>query len=1101
MDGWDVRSATDCATPAGPPRVGMLAIVRKRRAIISEVREFDGDRGRMHLVRLDYKDDWRPPFEEVIWELEPARLLLSPGELPRASDAPMPGEDFDALLRAARWSAIMPYLDPDTAGPLERLPVCSPFHGAVEIDDYQLVPLLKAMRMPRVNLFLADDVGLGKTVEAGLILSELLIRRRVNRVVILTPASLCIQWRDEMWSKFSLPFDIIDRNTTVALRRSFGIDANPWRCFSRIIASYHYLRQPDVLEQFLTACKVPEGSPRLPWDLLIVDEVHNLMPSPFGEDSQLCRMLRLVAPQFEHRLFLTATPHNGHTRSFTGLLEMLDPVRFSRTDQLRPPERERVRQVVIRRLKREINARTTPPRFCNRLPPRAIVLSFSPQEQQLMRAFEALRGGVRALIAGQARSRRLAGRFALEVLGKRMLSGAVTFLESWRRCKMGLAEEEPADDKDVLAARQAVEEETADDREAEQRGATAATVIGAWLKPMAEKIEEEIALLDGAARTLGIDLASDVVAQDPLSDARFDALCALVERLVRTGDSWRDDERLVVFTEYKTTLDYLLRRLRQRYAGHEERFLCLYGGMEDEEREIIKEAFNDPASAVRVLLATDAAAEGLNLQSTARYLLHFDCPWNPARLEQRNGRLDRHGQARDVQVFHFHSEEDADLKFLAYLIHKVDQIREDLGATGELFDEATHRRLIQGEDVEEVKLALERQIEQVKQAASIDADATVHADPATGQSDLHEKLDALAAELDFDPLAGQQTLEAALALGAGRPQLTPADQRHRFALLNPNLPGWKDVIDQTIRKQTIGGTLGPTPKLSFSVEPFLEHFGMRRVFRPRADVLMLHLGHPLVQRALSCLARRRFPGPGAVSRWTVRLDDQVPPDAEALILLHVEELAVNQLRETFHHWVRTVRIPVVQGRLGPRLPHLPARALGTGRPCTDPAMIDSARRLLDDLEPELRKLVEQLRSELTERLRAQLQADGQAARAQEERRYQSRLGEVSTLIAENTIGRLEREIAELKRRRSQSTLFADDSYYDQLDRKIEAKQEELQRRQRHYEEVRQQLAQERERIMKFVLPRRYALAGQAQVFPVAVEVRFPISPGEATDDR
>lgn len=1087
--------AVDQAGASRPPRVGMLAIVRRRRGIISEVREFDGDRGRVHLVRLDYKDDSRPPFEEVIWELEPSRLLLEPSELPRPSDPPMPGEDFDALVRAARWTAITPYVDPDAAGPVERLPVSSPFHGAVEIDDYQLVPLLKALRMPRVNLFLADDVGLGKTVEAGLILSELLIRRRVNRVIILTPASLCIQWRDEMWSKFSLSFDVINRDTTLLLKRSCGIDANPWRCCPRIIASYHYLRQHDVLEQFLSACKTPEGSPHLPWDLLIVDEVHNLMPSSFGEDSQMCRMLRLIAPQFEHRLFLTATPHNGHTRSFTGLLELLDPVRFSRTDELRPAERERVRQVVIRRLKREINACTTPPPFCNRMPPQAIVLTFSPEEQQLIEAFEALRAKVRTLIAGQARRRRLAGRFAIEVLGKRMLSGPVPVLESWRRCKIGLAEKESADDNAVLAAGRAVQEETADDRESEQRGATAATVIGAWLKPMAMEIQEEIAQVDSAAQALGIDLRSDVVPQDPRSDARFDALCALIERLVRTGNSWRDDERLVVFTEYKTTLDYLLRRLRQKYAGQEERLLCLFGGMEDEQRETIKEAFNDPSKSVRVLLATDAAAEGLNLQRTARYLLHFDCPWNPARLEQRNGRLDRHGQARDVHVFHFASEQDADLKFMAYLITKVDQIREDLGATGELFDEATHRRLILGEDVATVQRSLESQIEQVKDNARISADTTVQEDPASGAAGLGDKLDALAAELDFDPEAGRVMLEAALAVDSGRPQLTQTDNRHRFALLNPNLPGWKDVIDETIRRQTVRGVPGPVPRLSFSAESFLEQAGPRRVFRPPSDTLMLHLGHPFVRRAISCLTRRRFPGPAAVSRWTVRYDDQVPSDADALILLHVEELAVNELRETFHHWVRTIRIPVVNGRLGNPLPHVPAQALRTGRPCTAPAAVEAARRLLDDLEFDLRQMVNDLRADLTKRLRAQLEADGQAARAEEDRRYQSRQGEVSALIADSTIGKLEREISQLKRQRSQGILFADGSYYDELDRSIEAKQEELERRRRHYEEIREQLARERERILRFVLPRRYALQGEAQVFPVAVEVRLPTSAG------
>ena len=399
------------------PRAGMLATVRNRRGVVAAVEPFDGETGRLHLVHLEYKDDHAPSEEHILWEIEPSRHLDEPNALPNPahSGGAMSAADFDALVRAARWTALSPYLDPAGGeGPPPRESVASPFHGGVCVESYQLVPLLKALRMPRVSLLIADDVGLGKTVEAGLILTELLLRRRIQRVLVLTPASLRRQWQEELWEKFSLRFEVVDRRGTERLRRRLGMDANPWRSFSRIVASYHYLRQPDVLEQFISACRTPEGSPHLPWDLLIVDECHNLMPSPFGEDSELCRMLRLVAPQFEHRLFLSATPHNGHTRSFTGLLEMLDPVRFTRTSEMTAAMRGRVEDVVVRRLKREINARSLKPerakgthsrgrddgpRFCTRHPPAALLLKADPRELALSTAFDAFRAAVRKLVS------------------------------------------------------------------------------------------------------------------------------------------------------------------------------------------------------------------------------------------------------------------------------------------------------------------------------------------------------------------------------------------------------------------------------------------------------------------------------------------------------------------------------------------------------------------------------------------------------------------------------------------------------------------------------------------------------------------------------
>ncbi len=1115
------------------PRVGMLARVRNRRGIVAGVAPYDGEAGRLHLVQVEYKDHDSPHSERLIWELEPGRKLLEPSQLPKVNEAPpMPAEDFDALLRAARWTALMPYLDPDGAGPLDRQPVSSPLHSGIRVEDYQLVPLLRALQMPRVNLLIADDVGLGKTVEAGLILKELLLRRRIRRVLVLVPAALRLQWRDELETKFALPFEVVDRERTERLRRELGIDANPWRSFSRIVASYHYLRQPDIQEQFLAASQTHDGSPRLAWDLLIVDECHNLMPSPFGDDSELCQMLRQIAPCFEHRLFLSATPHNGHTRSFTGLLEILDPVRVSQTDELTDRARDRVGHLVIRRLKRDLNRASAAPRFCTRKPPKPVLLHRSRREQALSDAFHAFRKAVHgAIAAGQARER--AGTFAIEILGKRLLSCPTAFADSWRRARDGYARAEQAEraatDADVTAAQRSVERETSDDRETEERTGTAAGVVGAWLLNVADSVAVEMTAIDNALEALGF--TSDgppSIEQTPKVDARFDALSVLIEELllVPAGSdatpAFRDDERLVVFTEYKTTLDYLERRLRGRHGA---RVLTLFGsggagGMDDADRNRVRQAFNDPDSEVRILIATDAASEGLNLHRSARYLLHYDCPWNPSRLEQRNGRLDRYGQARDVTVHHFLSDDDPDLKFLDHVIRKANEIREDLGSVNELFDVAAHRRLIKGEDLARVQFdlihELTREIRQVRSQgipgllgpAEQPDSAPTRNGADTGEPDTARLLENLATEIDFDPTALRHTLEAAMAAGGrGRPQLGPAPVGVDFwRLLRPDLPGWRDTIDESVRQQRTDGVQGGTRSLAFDADALLRQVGGRGVFSPRPEVALLHLAHPMIERALRVLTQARLPGPAETARWTVRRGG-VPHGVDALILLSLEELAVNELRETFHHWVRTITLPVRGGVLGKRQRHAPARNLaasartphtdaGNGSPpgpapAPTPAEHDLARTTFLNVEAELEAVVTRHAEDLTESLREQLQVDGKEALKREDERYRSRQGEVSELIEQTRIQRLEREIEKLRREQQQRLLFDQRRDLERIAGSIQEKQREIEHRRRHYEDAREQLERERRRIVDRLLPKRHALAGKAQAFPVAIEVRLP----------
>src|SRR5262249_24294248 len=259
--------------------------------------------------------------------------------------------------------------------------------------------------------------------------------------------------------------------------------------------------------RFRAACRQPEGSSVLPWDLLIVDEAHNLMPSNFGEDSDLCKMLRLISPWFEHKLFLTATPHNGHTRCFSGLLEQLDPVRFTQTAEFTPQERKRVEEVVVRRLKREVNAldksQGRPERFAERfLEP--VPLFFGAHERALSAAVFEFRQGVRSAVATFRHADEIAGTFAVEVLNKRLLSCPATFADSWFRFKEGIEESDAARSEEMSAAHRASEEDLADGREKVGRGRHASRIAGAWLKPLAGKLKKEIAAVDAALKTLGV---------------------------------------------------------------------------------------------------------------------------------------------------------------------------------------------------------------------------------------------------------------------------------------------------------------------------------------------------------------------------------------------------------------------------------------------------------------------------------------------------------------------------------------------------------------------------------------------------------------------
>jgi hypothetical protein len=299
------------------PAVGEMVRVRSRRHVVEDVAPPKPDRPTgQHLVTLAcIEDDSAGEHCQVLWEAEPDARVLSnrDGILSRVEAFDPPGR-FAAWYYSVRWNAL-------SAADLTR--VQAPFRAGISVESYQFEPLYKALAQPRVRLFIADDVGLGKTIEAALIVRELMLRQRVRRVVVAAPASVLTQWRDELDTRFGLTFVVIDREYLRARRRERGWQFNPWKTHP-----LHHLPRPAARPALHGAAA--RAAARRPRRARCSCSTRPTTPRQRAadarrHDSAFTRTLRDLAPLFEHRIFLSATPHNGHSNSFSALMEILDP--------------------------------------------------------------------------------------------------------------------------------------------------------------------------------------------------------------------------------------------------------------------------------------------------------------------------------------------------------------------------------------------------------------------------------------------------------------------------------------------------------------------------------------------------------------------------------------------------------------------------------------------------------------------------------------------------------------------------------------------------------------------------------------------------------
>lgn len=831
---------------AAVPEVGQLVDVRGARWVVTDVAgqglrrssADDGTADLQHAVSLQaIGDDQYGDELRVVWEIEAGTSLVPEQGLPRALDAERmddPGM-LAAFVDALRWGAVT------SADPTAYQ---SPFRSGATIESYQLEPLRRAVAAPRANLLLADDVGLGKTIEAGLVLQELLLRHRARSVIVVCPAGLVLKWRDEMAEKFGLSFEVVSTDAMREVRRRYGVHANPFVLFPRVIVSMSWLPGPRAQRLLQAAFDVARQRPtadRFAFDILVVDEAHHVAPSApqrtsekraYAVDSQRTLAVRELARMSQHRLFLSATPHNGYEESFTALLEMIDEHRFARGAEI---DRVALRDVAVRRLKSDIAGDRFQQREVRPLP-------YAPTDDEADaydRLVDLIARRERAAREGQGN----AADIAALLLKKRFLSSpwafartANTYLEARRDGR----EPEIPDYDDVLG------EDAADDEEGRVTQPELDTLLDTR-RALPELPAQDIEDLE--------DLVAWGERYEAAPDSRMRALVAFLDSVVRPDGTWFN-ERVVVFTEYVDTLEWIHSVLTS--VGYDAtRLAVIHGRTSQEDREDIRLRFNaDPAEhPVRVLLATDAAGEGIDLQRFCHRLVNFDVPFNPNRLEQRIGRIDRYGQTETPVAWHFVADGTGssalakDMYLLRRLTNKMQNIRADLGSANPVLAPDVERELLG-----------RAPRPRISSGPSDDAINEMH----MGELQLSADLTRIAEELGS---------------ARDRLHLHPANLRRVVdtALRLQNQPRLVEVGDDRTdaRVYEVPRSVGPSWQLATSDldDPLT---GERRpicfdrtAFRNgRTDLVQTHLGHPLVQLATRTLRQELWSPAPSIQRVT-----------------------------------------------------------------------------------------------------------------------------------------------------------------------------------------------------------------------------------------
>ena len=562
---------------------------------------------------------------------------------------------------------------------------------------YQLTAVRQALDPAnlRPRILLADTVGLGKTLEIGMILAELVRRGRGDRILIVTPRHVLEQMQHEMWSRFALPFVRLDSVGIQRVRRSVPASRNPFSVFHRAIISIDTLKSDRYLNHLR----------KQRWDAVVIDESHNVT----NKGTLNNRLADILARQTDALILASATPHNGDPKSFAELIRLLEPTAVRADGSL---DEEAVRRLVIRRHRHSDEVRdVVGGRWKERLTPVNKLVEPSPAEDA---------------VAGELSRTWLHGDDGAAPPGGRKAGSRGDSLFAWTLAKSFLSS--PA----ALI-------QTIDERLSRRRSRAAAA-------PGPELSEQSQAL--ARLRELAVEA-------NTTASGKYQALLAELRRI---GIGPRSTERVVVFAERIATLTWLAEHLREDLRLPADAVRVMHGSLSDVEQQEIVEQFRQAHTPVRVLVTGDVASEGVNLHAQCHELIHYDIPWSLIRIEQRNGRIDRYGQRVSPQITTLLlSPSDprfsGDVRVLTRLMEKEDQAHRALGDaaslmglySGEKEEAAIREALAAGQDIDEV-------VPDADDALALDPMAALFA-RLTGTAEARGDDDALAGA-DYSPAPG-----------------------------------------------------------------------------------------------------------------------------------------------------------------------------------------------------------------------------------------------------------------------------------------------------------------------------------------------------------